>query len=769
MAVRIVRGLYISTKEPIAIAPQAKEANLETSKPKPLHTSLALQQSLETLALRKNLSSLTPNELRENIKLETDDEKDQRNEKVLCAKEFVKQMVAELSRLDDLYSEAFPESSKVKWTTLETEALLIREQLTHKAESNKNSKLEKRLKDLEDLIPLRKKELPLIKGTQTTSEKFLKVLEYVAKKHNAEEIMKDDEIVAFTAYYATRKGGFLKSFPADFITKEQEGRLAALIKHFTLDLAKKPDKKNLKTARDIETFDGWRLTATEAGLEKLFRDFSVLDLLKSKNVFGELFEGEDPVIRDWLMAAGPKWNGEGSLETTKKACAWFLKFGVRIIKDDKTFDAEKTQGLSWTTELDNHGLRKMVELSKHTPNIIEVIKLGAESLGLPNPIGKQIHESEIKRGGMWTEVDPDTKEMLIDKVSNTLLEELKKTNPALFDESGNLVSEEVKKYENWYTIYDEVATDALRKAKARTNKKMTAADALKRVRPYSFGLGRHQIKPNHITYDGLWKEEGIKHYRQAVALDGICYATHEGKTIGEIKLQDDPPVYILKPEEFKVWYESTIEGTYTGFAKYLADIGLSGGLNQVSEGDLSKTAYLLFGLTDNETHDLPRVDAGKRFHFKHLVLDLFQRQENKPLVIQLQPIEEYKHKDAEQIASEIKFWKLVFESLDRPEGKIKALMATTKAFLENVIEGSKREKALKATLEAYERVLKIKKGTYKNIPDKELFSATLTQEMLPETVKDAAKRIKMNGPVFSDPEILALVAKKLELEFKYCG
>jgi hypothetical protein len=166
---------------------------------------------------------------------------------------------------------------------------------------------------------------------------------------------------------------------------------------------------------------------------------------------------------------------------------------------------------------------------------------------------------------------------------------------------------------------------------------------------------------------------------------------------------------------------------------------------------------------------LPKFDPNSKHYFKSIMFHLFERQDNKPLVIQLQPIEKYKHKDADQIASEIKFWKLVFESLDRPEGKIKALMATNKAFLKNVVEGGKRETALKATLEVYKRALMIKKGTYKNIPDKELFSANLTQETLPEAVKDVTKRIKINGPVFSDPEVLALVAKRLELEFKYCG
>ena len=715
-------------------------------------------------------NDLTPNELRGNINLETEEERSVRENKVAIAKILVQHITAEVRRLGELYKGSAGTNSRgVKYKTLEVELGKVNSRLSG-ASGRGLDVLRKRQQNLIDLIALKKKEIPLFheEMAKTSSERFLKIFKFVVSKIDKDKvIINDDEILTLTAYYLTQEGGFLCAFPDDFLNANTKSRLGLLTKHFVLDLIEKEDGEKLATARDLETHKNWHEELQKKGLGGITKLMSLIELFKLESAFGKLMKGEDPALRDWLVSLSNKWRGPNSRETSKRASAWFLKYGVEVTKDDGTFDIDKMKSINWMTELDRHGLRKMVELCPHTPNVIEVIKIGALGLGLPNPIGirkDQLPPWTIRRNGMWSEVEINTERMLIDDVTDSVLMRIKKTKPDLFTQVGNLNPKVIREINDWHDgLFNKVAPDSLHMVG------MTVPKVLSRRVPYSFGVGRNQLRSNHFRFDNMWREEeGKKRFIEGIALDVICYGGEEGKTVGKLELDDeDIPCFVLEADEFKNWYEKYIEANYLSFAHYLSNCGLAGGFAYASDGKLHKAAQLLFGIEDFNI-DLPKFDPAKKFYFKDLILDLFKRQYDKPLVVRLAPFLKVKHDTASRIVSELKIWQVAYKyagtkSFTELKREIRKLETHLESINGKNTSPEKKPperiiKHLSVSLDTHRKALMILSG--KKVPSKDFFVSEFSSQVLRPLVFEVTRDLDIKRSS-EDPEVLALVAKKL--------
>ncbi len=554
---------------------------------------------------------LTPNELREEIKLENSEETDVRRIKVNIAELLITRMKEELERLNAI---------SVKYYGMLGKDL--------KAIAAKRSK---QALEAKDLLLVRSGDLPLFKiGSRTTIDKFIKVLEFVAKKNDIEQVL-DDEIIALAAYKATSEDGFLSNLPDGLFDNNTEVRKGVLVRHYMLDIAR------LSTAREIETCRGIKEGMLKARLDRLFRGSSVPELLKLDSAFGSLYKGEDPPIREWQVYSN-KWQETDSRELAKRACAWFLRFGIKVVKTEEgnlSFDVEKIKSISWAQALLKHDLRSMHEYCESANNGKKIVELGAEGLNLPKPIGingEPLLPWEITSVGMWQEVDKETGRMLIDDVTDYLIANLRKSNPELFEKvdhhgygTGELNPKEASKFK-WYEAYNLIANGCL------DGSKTAAPEALKRRLPRSFGWGKNQLKPYQIKIDDMWEGEGGKVlFRKSVA----CALRESG--LGTFSIHNNELIYTFNKAEFETWYETEIrQNNKNNVIEFLAKHGLSGGF-RYKAGSISGLLKILFNVPAGTELELAKCRSSEKV--KETIKDLLT-QEGDQLKISLGIINE---------------------------------------------------------------------------------------------------------------------------------
>ena len=600
---------------------------------------------------KTRINNPDPNETRKNIFLETTHDREIRNTKIEIAKLFVKRLITEITRIDDLNLS----SGRTHLKTLEKRRDELKRE-TIITGNVKERRLEKELADINDLIAIKKGDLPIVRRRNAKIDlaTFSQLIAHTAKRHETEKLLNDTEIITFIAYYSTRENGFLSAFPSGFLSGEIDERAALLVKHFVLDLA------DLRSARDIEERDNWNVAMSKAGLQAILRIGSINKLLSSDLVFGEFFQGEDPPIRDWLIHYS-KWQGKDSRVVAQKGCVWFLKYGIRAVNPDNTFEIERMRKLNWMEEFNNHGLRKMVELCPHTNGVIAAIELGAEGLGIPNPIGSaedQLHTWEIRRLKMW-EAETAPGRTQIDDITDHLLQvKLPKSNPDMFQGANkdgvvgieNLNLAQAKCFHGWYRAYDDIVPHCLPESK------LTVYSALRRRYPEIFGITKDQLRPHHIlNQKEIWAGvQGQRNFRIALAVDGILYGGAESNLVGKMVFEGNNPKFVLTREEFLLWYESAVEKRFTGFARYLNDKSIGSGFSKVTNCNNSTAALILFGIDEKERVDFPKNHSDQRALFKDCVLFLYERQNNAPLVVPLEPIDERKIKTVDLLQEALK-------------------------------------------------------------------------------------------------------------------
>jgi hypothetical protein len=123
------------------------------------------------------------------------------------------------------------------------------------------------------------------------------------------------------------------------------------------------------------------------------------------------------------------------------------------------------------------------------------------------------------------------------------MEQVRVSDPELFDEDGTLNYENAREFRRWVRLFDEVSPNILSRFG------VSAFTALHRVAPAYFGWGPEDLKPWELEQEhGKWKgPRGRSLLRSAYA-----YALHEAG-LGNIEERDGQAVWQCSLNQFSDW------------------------------------------------------------------------------------------------------------------------------------------------------------------------------------------------------------------------
>ncbi len=491
---------------------------------------------------------LDQNKLREQIRLESPEENDDRQLTVQIAKDF---FVVEIRKNIKVITDLCEKYRGKQKSQLIAEA----EELIRKANDIDDvEKKDQLMNEASDLfyvanLPMKKAELirnPLV--LVGSIEKLQGLLKRIAKKHGIPELAENDEILTLTAYYCTKSKynqEYILDHLPDRLIKEGsenfESRVRLLTKHILLDL----NEKKLVSARDVELYlreHNYTNEFKEAGLTSIWDLFSFREL--AKLTFPEQTSGDNPEIRDWFMARNLK--GDALTTVSERWCAWVLEYAAEVYdKEAQVFNIEKMKELSWREIFEENGLSlESIPKVKHS---LEAIRIGARKLGVNDLIGhereNQLHEWDVKRMNMWKEKYEDGSK-LIDYVTDFLLEvRLREKYPEMYEDNGKgkgkVLPKELVKI-NLSEEYELIAPGGLQ------NSKMSSVQALKRRYSECFGWSEDKIKPPEVK--SVLKFQGVK--GEKLFAKGFAYCLSKGG-LGKFNPLAKIPILFTKSELIK--------------------------------------------------------------------------------------------------------------------------------------------------------------------------------------------------------------------------
>ena len=393
----------------------------------------------------------------------------------------------------------------------------------------------------------------------------------------------DDELHTLTAYYCLKSrfnpSGFFQRLPAgifDYDSGQFDNRIRTLLRHYLVDRRKRD------TARKIETTKCWARLLQKGSLGFLLTTFekpSVTTMLKI--TFPGYLDGEDPVIRDWMLPGGDKWQGDHGYELAARACAWLLKYGAGWINQDGTLNAQvvskvRNPGGYFHTNT-SAGLSGMMDTCPYTRTTEDAITLGVQQLGCAPLIGTgegQIPRWRIKRNGMWQGEAGE-------KLTNELTEYLVEKKLKCIDEHGNVSAQKIKEVTDWSIQFRDEANHSLGKRVARK----TAYEAIKGRYPELCGFRKDQIKPWEIRFGGMWRGvEGRKLFRLAFA-----YSLWDSG-LGTFNENGEPPLAFTKQELIE-WKDKRLINWRDHFLK----CHLTAGFRDVAGSNTRRAFEVLLG------------------------------------------------------------------------------------------------------------------------------------------------------------------------------
>ena len=444
-----------------------------------------------------------------------------------------------------------------------------------------------------------------------TNENFVLLLKEVAELHKLSEVVDSPEIVALTAFYclkstvekyAKKQMGFLSKFPDKLFEPGSDEFLyqcRALAKHYFIDLKKK------NTSRLIEMYTNIDRELNDSGLRVIAKSFSLPNLCSF--LFPGYMEGPNPPIRPWCIAYPKKWHGsEGKLLATK-ACQWVLKYGEKVVNQNGLFDLGAIRDKNWSEIFykDEYDLKGMMVSCPYTRNAMDAVKLAAPQLiGLNE---NQIFPWDISSMKMWQE-EYRNGEMLIDCVTEYIVEKyLPSQGINTLDGNKRPIPSVIKEVPNWARLYQSIVPSSL------IHSKIKAVQALQRKYPELFGYKTEQIKPWEIKYTDMWSGEfGKILFRQALAYN-ICQSMHKAG-IAEFVENEQPPRFTFSSEQFNLWYRKELVERGRDFRSFINDSGLSGGLSAVTGNNIARVVEIFFDM-DSASSIIDVMSIKDQFQF----------------------------------------------------------------------------------------------------------------------------------------------------------
>jgi len=186
---------------------------------------------------------------------------------------------------------------------------------------------------------------------------------------------------------------------------------------------------------------------------------------------------------------------------------------------------------------------------------------------------------------------------ILDRVAQTVLAQVRASEPHLFMEERGLNYEAARAFRRWARLFDEVSPNILSRFG------VSAFTALHRVAPEYFGWGPEQLKPWELEQEhGKWKGPRGR----ALLRSAYAYALYEAG-LGDIHAEEDQIIWRCSSKQFSSWSASRL-GQWGNPYDFLYELASRHGLTPLLSREVSHTAAVSLLAGMNLHKDLPHIE-----------------------------------------------------------------------------------------------------------------------------------------------------------------
>ena len=442
-------------------------------------------------------------------------------------------------------------------------------------------------------------------------ERVFRIAAEMASVRNVQDDSDYDALLVLTAWHSVRPGidGFLGSYPKALLCPlshtDPPTALAALSPQQQFVFERRApvylryllsDKFGLRSCADVENADlrhllrsaGFRLIRSSAAAEVAFPGST---------------RGEDPAIRPWKLTLRQELSDDRAAELLLTAALWQIKYGLRIV----TFEAGEPRwdiGAFGRTDWEDAFLSLGVRVAPSVMRESGLIDWRAVLTRCLDKIGRgNLPPEVLGKVSAWPQrICHDNSQAIwevLDRVAGTVMDQVRTTEPQLFNEEGGLNYEAARSFRRWARLFDEVSPQVLSRFG------VSAFTALRRVAPEYFGWTANQLKPWDLEQEhGKWKgPRGRALLRSAYAF-ALCE-----NGLGSLQPHGEQVCWQCTLPQFTNWYAS--QPVHRGVTPYefLYGIASRHGLTPLLNREISHTAAISLLAGVNLHDNLPKIEG----------------------------------------------------------------------------------------------------------------------------------------------------------------
>ncbi|HEY0552513.1 MAG TPA: hypothetical protein VGF13_23130, partial [Verrucomicrobiae bacterium] len=332
-----------------------------------------------------------------------------------------------------------------------------------------------------EYFPFAESECRGLRSKEGTSEdddtpRFEKVFRFAATIANVPVVPEApdyDALLILTAWQCVRpqEEGFLGSYPKSLLCPLSHAATPAAVD--SLPAAKRiifqrrvpvylryllRNKFGLRTCADIENAD-LRELLRSTGF-RLIRPSAVPEI-----AFPGITRGEDPPVRPWKLTLRQELSDERAAEMLIHAALWQIKYGLRLVaveEDQLRWNIGAFGRTDWEDAFLSLGVRVAPSLMRESGLLdwravlarcldqIGVGNLPPEVLGKVSALPQRVHHDDQQ--AIWE---------VLDRAAQTVLEQVRLSEPQLFTEAGGMNYRTARTFRRWARLFDEVSPNIL--------------------------------------------------------------------------------------------------------------------------------------------------------------------------------------------------------------------------------------------------------------------------------------------------------------------
>ncbi len=419
-----------------------------------------------------------------------------------------------------------------------------------------------------------------------------------------------DELLVLSAWHCVRPKveGFLGSYPKSLLCP-----LSHTAPPMALDSL--PDAKRFVFDRRAPVYlryllcnkFGFRTCADleNADLRRLLRStgFRLVGPSAAPEIaFPGITRGDDPPVRPWKLTLRQELSDERAAEMLIYAALWQIKYGLRLVRLEQNqpcWNIGQFERTDWEDLFLSLGVRVAPSLTRESGllNWRAVLARCLDQIGA----GNLPQELLARITAIPQRVCHDSQQAIwevLDRVAQSVLEQVRVSEPQLFTDTGELNHEMARTFRRWARLFDEVSPNILSRFG------VSAFNALHRVAPEYFGWGCTQLKPWEVEQEhGKWRGPRGR----ALLRSAYAFALYEAG-LGSIETREGQVVWQCTLSQFSDWCALRAEQDIPAY-DFLYGIASRHGLSPLLTREITHTAAISLLAGMNLHANLPRIEG----------------------------------------------------------------------------------------------------------------------------------------------------------------